>query len=115
MGGNSRKQGNWWLTLGEGLLLALGVYLLATALIALLTVRAVLPEAGTFPALAVGCVLAAWAGAATKRTVALWRPREVAFPRRTSQERTISSKTPSPRWARPRLLTARISSGEALR
>ena len=64
MGGNSRKQGNWWLTLGEGLLLALGVYLLAAALIALLAVRAVLPEAGTFPALAVGCVLAAWAGAA---------------------------------------------------
>ena len=54
MGGNTRKQSTWWLALVQGLLLSLGVYLAAAALIALLLVRAVLPEAGTYPAL--------WAG-----------------------------------------------------
>ena len=47
MGGNTRKQSTWWLALVQGLLLSLGVYLAAAALIALLLVRAVLPEAGT--------------------------------------------------------------------
>ena len=46
MGGNTRKQSTWWLALVQGLLLSLGVYLAAAALIALLLVRAVLPEAG---------------------------------------------------------------------
>ena len=46
---------------------------------------------------------AAWAGAATYFTVARCRSLALAFPWRHSQERTISSNTPSPRWARPKL------------
>lgn len=72
MGGNTRKQSTWWLALVQGLLLSLGVYLAAAALIALLLVRAVLPEAGTYPALWAGCALAALAGAALCGTRSPW-------------------------------------------
>ena len=39
---------------------------------------------------------AAWAGADTYLTVARWRSRGRALPRRQSQERTMTSNTPSP-------------------
>lgn len=52
-----------WVPLLQGIGLALGIYLLAQPLLALLAVKGVLPEARTFPAVAAACALAALAGA----------------------------------------------------
>ena len=64
--GNGRKQtALLWLVFLQGVGLALGIYLLLMVLASALLVGAVLPEAGAFPAAAVGCCLASWAGAMT--------------------------------------------------
>ena len=62
MSGNGRKQTAVWLVFVQGILAALGIYLLAAVLAALLAVRAVLPEAGVLPMLAAGSFLAVCAG-----------------------------------------------------
>ena len=55
--GNGRKQTALWLVFVEGAALSLGIYLLLTVL------KAVLPEEGSFPAVAASCCLASFAGA----------------------------------------------------
>ena len=63
MGKNGRKGPRPpWAALAEGILAALGIYLLSAAAAALAAVRGALPEAGILPALAVGSCLACWAG-----------------------------------------------------
>ena len=62
MSGNGRKQTAVWLVFVQGILAALGIYLLAAVLAALLAVQAVLPEAGVLPMLAAGSFLAVCAG-----------------------------------------------------
>ena len=52
-----------WAPLPQGIGLALGAYLLAQPLLALLVVKGVLPEARAFPAVAAACALATLAGA----------------------------------------------------
>lgn len=47
----------------EGAALSLGIYLLLTVLLSALVVKAVLPEEGSFPAVAASCCLASFAGA----------------------------------------------------
>lgn len=61
--GNGRKQTALWLVFVEGAALSLGIYLLLTVLLSALVVKAVLPEEGSFPAVAVSCCLASFAGA----------------------------------------------------
>ena len=65
MGNRRKKETALWLVFLQGVGLALGIYLLLMVLASALLVGAVLPEAGTFPAAAVGCCLASWAGAMT--------------------------------------------------
>ena len=50
--GNGRKQTALWLVFVEGAALSLGIYLLLTVLLSALVVKAVLPEEGSFPAVA---------------------------------------------------------------
>lgn len=52
-----------WVSLPQGIGLALGIYLLAQPLLALLAVKGVLGERQTFPAVAVACALATLVGA----------------------------------------------------
>ena len=52
-----------WAPLPQGIGLALGAYLLAQPLLALLVVKGVLPEVRAFPAVAAACALATLAGA----------------------------------------------------
>lgn len=59
-GGNRQP---WWLVFVEGAALSLGIYLLLTVLLSALVVKAVLPEEGSFPAVAASCCLASFAGA----------------------------------------------------
>ena len=61
--GNGRKQTALWLVFVEGAALSLGIYLLLTVLLSALVVKAVLPEEGSFPAVAASCCLASFAGA----------------------------------------------------
>ena len=61
--GNGRKQTVLWLVFVEGAALSLGIYLLLTVLLSALVVKAVLPEEGSFPAVAASCCLASFAGA----------------------------------------------------
>ena len=63
MGNRRKKETALWLVFLPGGGLALGIYLLLMVLASALLVGAVLPEAGAFPAAAVGCCLASWAGA----------------------------------------------------
>ena len=65
MGGNGRKAPAVWLVFLRGVLVSLGLYLLAAAVAALLAVRGTLPESGIFPVLAAGCFLAAAVGGLT--------------------------------------------------
>lgn len=65
MGNRRKKETALWLVFLQGVGLALGIYLLLMVLASALLVGAVLPEAGAFPAAAVGCCLASWAGAMT--------------------------------------------------
>ena len=65
MGNRRKKETALWLVFLQGVGLALGIYLLLMVLTSALLVGAVLPEAGAFPAAAVGCCLASWAGAMT--------------------------------------------------
>ena len=44
-----------WLVFVEGAALSLGIYLLLTVLLSALVVKAVLPEEGSFPAVAASC------------------------------------------------------------
>lgn len=60
--GKSQKQAAAWTVYAKGITLALGAYLLCQLLLALLLVKGALPEARSFPAVAVCCVLAALAG-----------------------------------------------------
>ena len=60
--GNGRKQTALWLVFVEGAALSLGIYLLLTVLLSALVVKAVLPEEGSFPAVAASCCLASFAG-----------------------------------------------------
>ena len=53
--GNGRKQTALWLVFVEGAALSLGIYLLLTVLLSALVVKAVLPEEGSFPAVAASC------------------------------------------------------------
>ena len=55
--GNGRKQTALWLVFVEGAALSLGIYLLLTVLLSALVVKAVLPEEGSFPAVAASCCL----------------------------------------------------------
>ena len=55
--GNGRKQTALWLVSVEGAALSLGIYLLLTVLLSALVVKAVLPEEGSFPAVAASCLL----------------------------------------------------------
>ena len=61
----AKKQTALWLVFVQGILLSLGIYLLLTVLISLLLVKAVLPESWGFPAVAISCVAASFAGAFT--------------------------------------------------
>ncbi|MFR1616554.1 MAG: hypothetical protein ACLSUM_04060 [Dysosmobacter welbionis] len=61
--GNGRKQTALWLVFVEGAALSLGIYLLLTVLLSALVVKAVLPEVGSFPAVAESFCLASFAGA----------------------------------------------------
>ena len=61
--GNGRKQTALWLVFVEGAALSLGIYVLLTVLLSALVVKAVLPEEGSFPAVAASCCLASFAGA----------------------------------------------------
>lgn len=65
MGNRRKRETALWLVFLQGMGLALGIYLLLMVLASALLVGAVLPEAGAFPAAAVGCCLASWAGAMT--------------------------------------------------
>lgn len=65
MGNGRKKETALWLVFLQGTGLSMGVYLLLMVLASALLVGAVLPEAGAFPAAAVGCCLASWAGAMT--------------------------------------------------
>ena len=69
----AKKQTALWLALVQGVLLSLGVYLLLSILVSLLLIRAVLPETGGFPAVAVSCVAASFVGAFTCAQRASWR------------------------------------------
>lgn len=60
--GKGRKPATPWLIFVQGILLALGIYLLEQLLVALLLVRGTLPEQSVFPVVAVTCLLAALAG-----------------------------------------------------
>lgn len=52
-----------WVSLPQGIGLALGIYLLAQPLLALLAVKGVLGESQTFPAVAAACALGTLVGA----------------------------------------------------
>lgn len=62
-----------WQGLLAGVLLSLGVYLLGLLCLALLLVKGILPEGGSFPMVAVLCVLAALAGGALSVHLTRWR------------------------------------------
>ena len=65
MGNGRKKETALWLVFLQGMGLSLGIYLLLMVAVSALLVGAVLPEAGAFPAAAVSCCLASWAGAMT--------------------------------------------------
>ena len=65
MGNGRKKETALWLVFLQGAGLSLGIYMLLMVAVSALLVGAVLPEAGAFPAAAVGCCLASWAGAMT--------------------------------------------------
>lgn len=70
--GNGRKQTALWLVFVEGAALSLGIYLLLTVLLSALVVKAVLPEEGSFPAVAASCCLASFAGAMLSVRCSSW-------------------------------------------
>ena len=65
MGNGRKKETALWLVFLQGAGLSLGIYMLLMVAVSALLVGAVLPEAGAFPAAAVSCCLASWAGAMT--------------------------------------------------
>ena len=65
MGNGRKKETALWLVFLQGAGLSLGIYMLLMVAASALLVGAVLPEAGAFPAAAVSCCLASWAGAMT--------------------------------------------------
>lgn len=60
--GKERKKTALWIVFLRGSIVALSIYLLGVLLLALLVVRGMLPESGTFPILAVLCVIAVLCG-----------------------------------------------------
>ena len=72
MGNGRKRETALWRVFAQGAALSLGIYLLLTALAAALLTGGVLPEAGAFPAAAVSCCLASWAGAVTCVRRAPW-------------------------------------------
>lgn len=65
MGNGRKKETALWMVFVRGVVLSLGIYLLVTMMASLLLVKAVLPEAGALPLLAVGCCLSACLGSVT--------------------------------------------------
>lgn len=72
MGKGRRQQTALWRVFLQGVLLALGIYLLGQFLVALLMVKGALPESGGFPAVAVLCVLAVVCGGMATARRAPW-------------------------------------------
>ena len=60
--GKNHKQAAAWTGYATGIHLSLGVYLASQLLLTLLLVKGTLPEGRSFPAVAVCCVLSAFAG-----------------------------------------------------